>query len=285
LRQIFLIIFKAFVSIFGGHGFGKFYPIKLAYDFVLKRSKSNFVIVLGHKMYLDSKDPLLLSINGIYEKFETMLMCKEIKRGNVVLDIGANIGYYTLIFAKLVGKNGKVYAFEPEPTNFSLLKKNVEINGYENVELVQKAVSNKNGKIKLYLDKENTADHRIYNSHDSRKFIEIESIKLDNYFKDHRKIDFIKMDVQGAECGVFQGMSQLLKNNKSMKIISEFWPIGLKRFGIKPSEYLKQLITKGFKIFEIDEQKKKVVQKTPIQLLNLYTLQKGNHTNLLCIKK
>ncbi len=55
-----------------------------------------------------------------------------------------------LIFAKLVGENGKVYTFEPDPTNFALLKKNVEINGYENVVLVQKAVSNKNGKLKLF---------------------------------------------------------------------------------------------------------------------------------------
>ena len=285
MRQIFLITFKTFVSLFSGRGFGKLYLIKLAYDFFLKRSKSNFTTVLGHKMYLDSKDPLLLSINHVYESFETMLIQKEIKRENVVLDIGAHIGYYTLIFAKLVGKNGKVYAFEPEPTNFDLLKKNVEINGYKNVVLINKAVSNKNGKTKLYLGKENTADHRIYKSDDSRKFIEIETVKLDDYFKNHRKVDFIKMDVQGAEYSVLQGMSKLLKNNKTIKIVSEFWPIGLKRIRAKPAKFLKLLFTKGFKLYDIDEQKRNVAQTTPNKLLSLYTPIKGNYTNLLCIRK
>jgi tRNA G37 N-methylase Trm5 len=126
-------------------------------------------VVQGHKMYLDSKESLDLSIYGVYEEYETDLIKKEIDRGDVVLDLGANIGYYTLLFAKKVGDEGRVYAFEPDPTNFSLLKKNVEINGYRNVVLIQKAVSNKNGKLKLYLNEDNKGDHRFYNSHDGRK--------------------------------------------------------------------------------------------------------------------
>jgi len=86
------------------------------------------------------------------------------------------------------------------------LKKNVEINGYKNVELVQRAVSNKTGKIKLYLCEDNTGDHRIYDLHDERKSIEIEAIRLDDYFKNYNgAVDFIKMDIQGAEGGQFKG--------------------------------------------------------------------------------
>lgn len=286
IKKILLASYKAANSVLGGYGIGKFYPIRIGYQFVLERLQSNFAMVLGHKMFLDSKDPLQLSINGIYEEFETSLVNKEIKQGDVVLDIGAHIGYYTLIFAKLVGKKGRVYAFEPDPTNFALLKQNVEINGYKNVILVQKAVSNKNGKLELFLGEVNTADHRIYNSHDARKFIKIESIKLDDYFKDYKgKISFVKIDIQGAEKVAVLGMSELLKKNKSIKIITEFWPIGLKRYGIEPKEYLQLLLKHGFNLYEIIDKQGKIKLTNPKELLNVYTYLKENSTNLVCIKK
>ena len=81
-------------------------------------------------MYLDSKDSNKLSFNEVYEYLVTELVQKEVKMGNVVLDIGAHIGYYALMFAKLVGPHGKVFAFEPEPGNFAILEKNVRVNDY-----------------------------------------------------------------------------------------------------------------------------------------------------------
>ena len=285
MRKIMLSIYKKAVKILSGHGIGNFYPIKVIHSFVISYLKSNFAEVQGHKMFLDSKDSLCLSINGVYEPFETELVKKEIKKGDVVLDLGANIGYYTLIFAKLVGKRGKVFAFEPDPTNFSLLKKNVEINGYKNVELVQKAVSNKTGKIKLYLCEDNKGDHRIYNSHDGRQSIEIEAIRLDDYFKNYNgAVDFIKMDIQGAEGGAIQGMFNLLKKN-NVKIITEFWSIGLKRFGIDSEECLKLLIEFGFKLYEVNEREKKIKPVNVPKLLEVYTPKKENFTNLLCLKE
>lgn len=286
MRKILLSVYRKCVKILSGHGIEKFYLVKVIDDFIFSHLKSSFAEVQGHKMFLDSKDTLRLSINEIYEPLETELVKKEVKKGNVVLDIGANIGYYTLIFAKLVGKDGKVFAFEPDPTNFALLKKNVEINGYKNVILVQKAVSNKTGKLKLYLSEDNLGDHRIYNSHDDRKSVKIEAIRLDDYFKDYDgKIDFIKMDIQGAEGGAIQGMLNLLKKNKLVKIISEFWPWGLKRFGIGPDEYLKLLIELGFKLYEVNEQEKKIKSVNIPKLLEVYTPEKDNFTNLLCIRE
>ena len=276
--------YKGIKTIFGGYGLEKFYPIRIIHNFILRHLKSDFAVVQGHKMFLDSNDSLNLSVYGIHEEFETELVKKEIKPGDVVLDIGANIGYYTLIFAKLVGENGRVFAFEPDPTNFALLKRNVEINGYKNVVLIQKAVSNKSGKLRLYLSENNKGDHRIYNSHDGRKFIDIESVKLDDYFNHNVKIDFIKMDIQGAEGGAIQGMSKLLEKNVSVKIISEFWPAGLKRFGIEPIAYLKLLLRHGFKLYELNEKKKKLDLVDIAKLLETYTIEKDNHTNLLCIR-
>ncbi|CEG11098.1 Methyltransferase FkbM (fragment) [groundwater metagenome] len=126
--------------------------------------RPNIVVdVKGNKMYIDPKrDPVIALYDiGGYENAETQLFESRIKEGDVVLDIGANIGYYTLIAAKLVGVNGKVYAFEPDPTNFSFLKKSVEINNYKNVICEQKAVSNENGKVKLFLHKFITGAHTI----------------------------------------------------------------------------------------------------------------------------
>ena len=74
------------------------------------------------------------SRRGSYEPLETETVKREIKKGNVVSDIGANIGYFASIVAKLVGEEGKVFAFEPDPGNFALLERNVQTNGYKYVE-------------------------------------------------------------------------------------------------------------------------------------------------------
>jgi FkbM family methyltransferase len=87
---------------------------------------------------------------------------------------------------------------------------------------IKKAVSNKTGNIRLYLCEDDIGDHRIYNSYDNHQSIQIEVTRLDDYFKDYNgKIDFIKMDIQGAEDAALQGMLYLLKKNKNLKIITE----------------------------------------------------------------
>lgn len=281
-----IAIYNKVFKILAGHGIGKPLPVRVVNRFILSRLKSPIAEVGGHKMFLDSMDILRLSIRGVHEPLVTELVEKEVKKGDIVLDIGAHIGYYTLIFAKLVGEEGKVYAFEPEPTNFSLLKKNVEINGYENVVLIEKAVSNENGKIRLYLSKSNTADHRTYDSHDGRRYIEIESIRLDDFCKNNDwKIDFIKMDIQGAEAGAIQGMLNILKRNNNIKMVMEFCPLRLKEFGTRPGECLKLLIETGFKLYEIVERKKKIKPVNIPELLKVYTPEKENRTNFLCLRE
>jgi len=125
--------------------------------------RPNIVKVKGNKMYIDPKRNPTIALYDIggYENAETELFESHIKEGDVVMDIGANIGYYTLVAAKLVGANGKVYAFEPESINFSFLKKSVEINNYENVICEKKAVSNENGKLKLFLHKFQTGAYTL----------------------------------------------------------------------------------------------------------------------------
>ncbi len=237
-------------------------------------------------MLLGPKDPLSLSINQVYEPFETELVKKQIRKGDVVLDIGANIGYYTLIFANLVGEKGKVFAFEPAPENFAILEENVHINSYRNAILVQKAISNKTSKVSLYLREDNPGDHRIYDSHDGRKSIEIEAIRADDYFEDYQgRIDFIKMDIQGAEVGAIEGMTKLLKRNPNIRILTEFWPIGLKGFGRGAEEYLELLIKHGFKIYNLRREDKKIEHVSVPELLEIYTPEGGKSTYLFCLRE
>jgi FkbM family methyltransferase len=220
----------------------------------------------------------------MYEPFETEIVKTEIRKGDIVLDIGANIGYYTLIFAKLVGPEGKVFGFEPDPDNFALLKKNVEANNYHNVVLVNKAVSSKNGKIKLYRS-DDIGDHRTYDSGDGRKFVEIEAIRLDDYFdQGNARVDFIKMDIQGAEWEAIQGMSLLLQKNKGLRIITEFAPELLRISGIRPEDYLGLLVNHEFKIYHADERMKKIESVNITEPLDKWMPINRGYTNLLCKK-
>jgi len=210
---------------------------------------------------------------------------KNIKNGNVVVDLGANIGYYTLIFARLVGKEGKVFAFEPEPSNFNLLKKNLEINGYKNVVLVNKAVSNKTRKTRLYIHEESSSGHVIFDTRMNRESIEIDSVRLDDYFDDYNgKINFVKIDVEGAELGVIKGMSSILQKMDDIKIMTEFFPYALKKCGTEPEEYIRLLEEFDFKVNYLDKKQRKMFPVELNELLKRYKPEKENGTNLLCVR-
>jgi FkbM family methyltransferase len=246
---------------------------------LLRRSS---VEVFGHKLYLDPLDSLKLSIYGVYEPFETEMIMKEVKEGDVVLDIGANIGYYTLLFSRRVGPTGKVYAFEPDPENFALLRKTMEENGCQNVVLERKAVSHKTGVARLFICDENHGDHRIYDPQDPahHNALEIESVRLDDYFRTYAgPIHFLKMDIQGAEGWALAGMGDLLKTHDRIKLMTEFWPEAMQKTQSDPKDFLEKLRSLGFSLYKLNERRKRlepVLQSVP-------GTQAGR--NLFCIKE
>jgi FkbM family methyltransferase len=270
---------------------GPLYPITRAINrfllnTVFPRMQKQSVTIDGHVIQLDHQDSLRLSVYGVYEPFETRLVQREIKEGCVVVDIGANIGYYTLIFARLVGETGKVFAFEPDPTNFALLKKNIEANGYRNVILEQKAVSKTTGKLKLYVSEESAGDHRIYETGDARHVVEIEAVALDDYFAQQKlTVDCIKMDIQGAEWAALEGMSALLSRSANMKLFMEYWPGGLERFGADPKAVLQFLQERAFTLNHIDEWRETIAPITPAGIFDTLAERRVNHVNLMCIKE
>ncbi len=285
-----VMIFKLIAKYIAKLGLGKSQKVVNLYEEILSKMgngiRSDFIIMDGQKLFLDKEDSLMLSIkNNDHELTEIKFLKQIIKNGDTVLDLGANIGVYTLIFAKLVGKSGHVFAFEPDPTNFEILSKNVKENKHENVTLVQKAVSEKNDKIKLFVSKRNHASHRIFDSEEKRNSIEVDVITLDTYFKKIKNpINFIKMDVEGVEGATLLGASNIIKNSKDLVIMMEYFPKWIRKYGMNPEEILDSLIEKKFKLFNINQKEKKIF---PINLKNFvkeYNEQKKNYTNVLCVK-
>jgi len=160
-RKLFFSLLRAITKIFSskGFGFGKIPMIKKFHCFLFAQllpSEVTLIHVQGSKMYVNPKDSGVgahLLKSSVYEPYETKLFKQVMKEEMVVVDVGAHIGYFTLMAAKLVGAKGKVYAFEPDPSNYRLLVKSIHENGYRNVVAIQKAVSNKKQKTVLFLNK------------------------------------------------------------------------------------------------------------------------------------
>lgn len=199
----------------------------------------------GFKMYLDTTDDVMtpeILVYGVHEPNETESIRNVLRPGMTVLDIGANTGYYSLLAANVVGNQGRVYAFEPEPHNFWLLTENIRLNQLTNIIAIQKAISDKTGKMKLYKDRWNFGAHTAAENNievEQGTCIEVDTITLDDFCaaEDIRQVDYIKVDVQGSEGLVFQHAGTLLRN-RALKILMEFWPHGLRNLGTEPGSLL-----------------------------------------------
>src|SRR3972149_5157011 len=279
LRKLLLSMPGKLASFIAGKGLGKLPLVTWVHGFFYWHLKPVGIVLIdaqGSKMYVDSRDigvaPFLLEW-GFYEKYETELFKRLVKKGMVVVDVGANVGYYTLLAARLVGDEGKVFAFEPDPYNYNLLCRNIEVNGYRNVIPVQKAVFNKSGKMKLFLDKNNLGGHSLSEANvDKGVSTTVETTSLDEYFENtNHKIDVVKMDVQGSEMEVLNGMTNTINQNEKLEIITEFWPFGLRNAGSSPTDFLRKLAEYGFVLYQIGQY---------VEPINVnYLLQMGGDKN------
>jgi len=250
------------------------------------------VRVFGNTLYLHDKKECphlsrVLLRGRLFEPFETFLLRREVRPGDVVLDIGANIGYYTLQFAQLVGPQGKVIAFEPDTKNFGLLKRSVEANGFANVELVNAVQADRTGRLALHRSARNPGDHRLALAHggENRETAEVDVTSIDAFFGGRdKRVDFIKMDIQGSELLAIQGAREVIGANPFMKLTCEFWPSGLRRAGSNPRQVLLELHRLGFCPLLIDEEKGQLAPCRPGRLVKDLATARPRYANLFCIK-
>ena len=143
-------------------------------------------------------------------------------KSGIFLDVGANVGKYSVIIGNQLRENGKVFAFEPEPSNLKALKRNLELNRLTNVNIIPLACSDKKDRLKLYLNEKNSGGHSLIEKQTS--FIEVDVDTLDNRIEKQKikKVDMIKIDVEGAEADVLKGAKKILKRYHP-RVIFEAW--------------------------------------------------------------
>ena len=188
---------------------------KMRTEKILKRRIYDF------EMYLDIFDDGLSKQLIKYKKRELdhkYILEKVLRPGFTVLDIGANIGYYTLIEKQLTGDSGKIIAVEPSPSNIKLLKRNSELNNFKNITIFQAAISSHSGKKDFFLSYESNLN-TFHNYGTVEGHLTGETIEVDTYTvpailrqANCEKLDLIRMDVEGHEVDVIEGMLEQIRN-------------------------------------------------------------------------
>ena len=211
------------------------------------KSKNGLVIkkILDYKMYLDLDDTGLskeLLFKGIREELQTEIWRKMIKPGMSVLECGANLGYYALMEASIVGNKGKIYAIEPIPKNFEILKKNIKLNNYgQIIEPYNLAISDQCGELKIAVTKNSNfatmlleedimSEWMLKNvKQQTKEIIKIKTVPIDEFLKDKRNVDLIRMDIEGYEIRTIKGLLNTIKKSKKpMKLFIELHPVDFK---------------------------------------------------------
>jgi FkbM family methyltransferase len=199
--------------------------------------------VQGSLMMLDLTDKGIhkdLFLNGIREPQATKYLREILEPDWTVVDIGANIGYYALQEANLVEE---VIAIEPSPANCEVLETNVDLNGYENIEVHQLAIGDKECDMPFELNRACNWNSIAANG---KGDISVKVVRLDR-FMNGSKVDFVRMDVEGYEMNVLRGMKQILAESKP-RIFIEVHRDKLKDFGSSQTELLEYLDFYGYRI-------------------------------------
>lgn len=251
--------------------------------------------------FLANDEPFLTTVHGIplyiypntfetvaylcqpFEPYTTALFERAVSPGATILDLGAQFGYFSLIAAKRVGPEGRVYAFEPALANFTLLERNIRMNGYaEIIHPVQQAVGDHRARVTFF----------VYDGSDShgmhrhprvavKETTEVECIALDEWLGG-QAVDVVKMDIEGQEPYALQGMKQTIARSDRLILFAEFAPAYLRRAGVEPQDYLEQLVSLGFDVHLIDEESRCL---KPIPRDHAWRTPPTWHANVYCRKR
>lgn len=225
----------------------------------------------GPCIYLDPTDHVqaLIMEHGFWEKWNTNVFLKLIEPGMTVLDIGAHCGYFTLLAAMKVGPTGKVHAFEPNPLNYENFEKSLMINKYQHVQLHKVALTDKDGETTLYVPRSMTGGASIYhNGAEDICEITVKTVNFQTYFP-RQKVDVIKIDIEGSEPFIIEGLCQLIDYNGAMEIIMEYCPYMWKASVDDPRVILQKFADRNFS-FDIIQRKDGTIVPTTLDQLVAY---------------
>jgi FkbM family methyltransferase len=243
---------------------------RIAHSVVLKLIPSQ-VSIEGCVLYLNPTDPVLSPAVafGVYEPYEQKVFKEFCKPGATVVDVGANVGLYTLIAASAVGSSGQVIAIEPHRQSFQFLQQTISKNQFHHVVAFNVAAGDSRRQITLFTTDENKADSRIYGDGISRQEITTDMVDLDSLLDQNgiENVQLIKMDIQGAEALAVRGMKKTIARNPDLTIFTEFWPWGIQEAGGSPIEFLYGLQEAGFNLHAIDEDKEQLLKIADIKEL------------------
>jgi len=186
---------------------------------------------------------------GIWEPFETALFQAILEPGGTCVDVGANIGYFSVLAAALVGDAGRVFAFEPDPANCALLRHNANLNGHrERIEIVEGALAAADGRARLFLSPDNLGDHQLYAGDEARDSVDVTLLHGSTYLADRLdRLDLLKIDTQGTEHAVVAGLMPLLTSlrrgprSRMTRIMVELTPYSLRQAGASGRELIELL--------------------------------------------
>lgn len=211
---------------------------------------------------------------------EAILLRRLVRPGMHVIDVGANIGLYSLLLARLVERSGSVLAFEPEPNLFAVLRENCVSNGATNIVLFQCALGRMSGLASFQRSAFNSGDNRLGRASLAHDAVEVKVERFDGFQPDS-KPDFVKIDVQGHELAALSGMERAISNSQNVRVLFEFSPAALRKAGTAPDLLLQFFRQRGFRLYETEGGRLKTLRDSQRLISDL---RGSRYTNLLAAR-
>lgn len=196
-----------------------------------------------------------------WEPFESRVFTALCEPSSFVLDIGGNIGWYSMIAANTMDKSGRIFVFEPAYENFQVLVENLKLisNGPE-TRAFNVAVSHQDGERELFYADTNLGDHRAFDGGEQRHSSRVLTRSLDSILKEFEvKPDLVKCDTQGSEYQILEGATELFADGWRPIILIEYWPYGLAEVGDDAEALFQKLNDLGYDAYIVSEEKQTLI--------------------------